>query len=159
MRGSRLIIIALAAILGLVFSSGVLAAIEVRDFESVEEEMRFRELAEEIRCLVCQNQSLADSGAGLAEDLRDEILRLMREGKTDEEVKAFLTARYGDFVLYRPPVKPSTYALWYGPIGLVAIGAMIVVLTIRRRGDASDLVADPDQEELDRRLDEEERNA
>ena len=131
------------------------AAIEVRDFESIEEEQRFRTLAEEIRCLVCQNQSLADSGAGLAKDLRDEILLQMRDGKTDEEIKEFLTARYGDFVLYRPPVRPGTWALWYGPVVLVLVGGTIFFFTVRRRSRPDALIADPDQEELDRRLEDE----
>ncbi|MEM9305498.1 MAG: cytochrome c-type biogenesis protein [Pseudomonadota bacterium] len=130
-------------------------AIEFREFESLEEEKRFRTLAEEIRCLVCQNQSLADSGAGLATDLRNEIVAQMRAGKSDAEIKVFLTERYGDFVLYRPPVRPGTWALWYGPAVLVLLGGAIFVVAIRRRSQREGLIADPDQEELDRRLEEE----
>ncbi|MDX1569746.1 MAG: cytochrome c-type biogenesis protein [Xanthomonadales bacterium] len=131
------------------------AAVELIEFDSPEQEQRFRELATELRCLVCQNQSLADSDAGLAKDLRDEVLRLMREGLSDEEIKTYLAARYGDFVLYRPPVKPATWALWFGPFVLLLIAVAALLYTIRRRSTAEELVADPDQKELDRRIEEE----
>ena len=125
-------------------------AVEPIAFESPEEEARYYALIEEIRCLVCQNQSLADSNAGLAQDLRDEVVRLMREDMTDAQIKTYLTDRYGDFVLYRPPLKPTTWALWFGPLIIVLIGVTGLVFVIRRRG--SNVTPDPDQEELDRRL-------
>ena len=137
------------------FVAAPVFAVELIDFDSPEQEQRFRELATELRCLVCQNQSLADSDAGLAKDLRDEVLRLMREGLSDEEIKAYLASRYGDFVLYRPPVKPATWPLWFGPIVLLLIAAAALVYTVRRRSMAEELVADPDQEELDRRIEKE----
>lgn len=97
-------------------------------------ERRLQTLAKELRCLVCQNESLADSHADLAGDLRREVRDLMRAGKSDAEIKQFLVARYGDFVLYRPPVKSSTYVLWAGPFVLLAVGAgVLTVLLIRRR--------------------------
>lgn len=140
-------------LLGLAILPAIAAA--MIEFQSVAEELRFRELAEELRCMVCQNQSLADSGAGLAEDLRKEVIRLMREGRSDEEIKTYLADRYGDFVLYRPPVKPATWPLWFGPIVLFVIAAAALIYTVRRRSAASELVADPDQQELDRRIEEE----
>ena len=130
-------------------------AVEPIEFSSPEEEERYYALIEEIRCLVCQNQSLADSGAGLAQDLRDEVVRLMREGLTDSQIKTYLTDRYGDFVLYRPPLKPTTWILWFGPLVIVVIGLGGLVFVIRRRGVAT-VTPDPDQEELDRRLRDEE---
>jgi len=99
-------------------------------------EARLQALEKELRCLVCQNQTLADSGAGLAEDLRREVRTLARSGKTDAEIKEFLVARYGDFVLYRPPVKATTWALWFGPFALLAAGAAIWWITLRRRRTA-----------------------
>lgn len=87
------------------------------------DEDRYKALAEELRCLVCQNQSLADSSAELAGDLREEVRQQMASGKTDEEIKAFLVARYGDFVLFRPPLKETTWPLWAGPFALLAAGA------------------------------------
>jgi cytochrome c-type biogenesis protein CcmH len=96
-------------------------------------EARLQSLAKELRCLVCQNESLADSNADLARDLRREIREMMREGRSDREVVDFLVARYGDFVLYRPPVKSSTLALWAGPFVLLAIGLGVLLVVVRRR--------------------------
>lgn len=94
---------------------------------------RLKLLEEELRCLVCQNQSLADSSAPLAEDLRREVRELATHGKSDDEIKQFLVARYGDFVLYRPPVKSTTWLLWFGPFVLLAGGAVVWWLVARRR--------------------------
>ncbi|MBE0591984.1 MAG: cytochrome c-type biogenesis protein CcmH, partial [Gemmatimonadales bacterium] len=87
------------------------------------DEDRYKALAEELRCLVCQNQSLADSAAELAGDLRDEVREQIAAGRSDDEIKEFLVARYGDFVLFRPPLKQTTWALWAGPFALLAAGA------------------------------------
>jgi cytochrome c-type biogenesis protein CcmH len=94
---------------------------------------RLKKLEEELRCLVCQNQSLADSSAPLAEDLRREVRALAVAGKDDEQIKQFLVARYGDFVLYDPPVKRITWLLWFGPFVLLAGGAVVWWLVARRR--------------------------
>ncbi|MFO1264067.1 MAG: cytochrome c-type biogenesis protein [Rhodoferax sp.] len=90
-------------------------------------------ISEELRCLVCQNESLAGSRADLAQDLRREIRGLIKQGRTDDEIKTFLVSRYGDFVLYRPPVKPSTWLLWAGPFGLAVVGVVALMLYLRRR--------------------------
>jgi len=95
-------------------------------------EQRLIIIAEELRCLVCQNESLAGSRAELAQDLRREVRTLIRAGKSDAEIKEFLVSRYGDFVLYRPPVKPTTWLLWFGPL-LLLIGAAWVLINIIRR--------------------------
>lgn len=96
-------------------------------------EQRLIKLAEDLRCLVCQNESLAGSNAELAADLRREIREQMKAGQSDQEVIAYLTARYGDFVLYRPPFKPVTYLLWGAPVLFLAIGIAGWYLTLRRR--------------------------
>lgn len=96
-------------------------------------EQRMVNLAEDLRCLVCQNESLAGSKAELAEDLRREIRDQMKAGKDDKEVIEYLTTRYGDFVLYRPPFKPVTYLLWLGPLLFLGIGGAAWVATLRRR--------------------------
>lgn len=97
-------------------------------------EARFQALSRELRCLVCQNQSLFDSPAGLAGDFRREVRAMMREGKSDEEIKGFLVARYGDFVLFRPPLKAKTYALWAAPFVLLGAGALaLVAMALARR--------------------------
>ena len=104
------------------------------DDPAVEE--RLRHLSKELRCLVCQNETLADSQAGLAEDLRREIREQIRAGKSDQEILNFLTQRYGQFILYRPQVSPTTYLLWFGPFVILLIGLLVLFRYIRQRRDA-----------------------
>ena len=96
-------------------------------------EARVMQLAEQLRCLVCQNQTIADSHAGLAIDLKQQIREQLAAGRSDADVLAYMVERYGDFVLYRPPVKATTLALWYGPFALLAVGAAAAVMAVRRR--------------------------
>lgn len=96
-------------------------------------EERLMNLSRELRCLVCQNETLADSRADLAVDLRNEIREQMKAGKTDQEIIAFLTARYGDFVLYRPPMKATTYFLWFGPFVLLLGGLFLLFRYLKQR--------------------------
>jgi cytochrome c-type biogenesis protein CcmH len=96
-------------------------------------ERRMVILAEELRCLVCQNESLASSHAELADDLRREVRELMQKGMTDQEIKNYLVARYGDFVLYEPPMKNSTLLLWFGPFALLIAGLGVLVFQMRNR--------------------------
>ena len=96
-------------------------------------EKRLQSLSEELRCLVCQNQNIADSNAELAQDLRREIRTMIRDGKSDKEIIDFMVVRYGDFVLYRPPVKGITLLLWGGPLALMLLGLVILVRYLRRR--------------------------
>lgn len=109
------------------------SAIEPLPFRSELEEIRFKALAEEIRCTVCQNQSLADSDAPLAQDLRQELFVMIQDGRTDQEIRNFMVERYGEFVLYRPPVASHTLLLWGGPIILLLIGLIGSVIIIRQR--------------------------
>lgn len=94
---------------------------------------RYESLNRELRCLVCQNQTIADSNATLAVDLRREVRAMMEAGKTDDEIRAFMTQRYGDFVLYSPPVTARTYLLWAAPVLLVAIALFSVFMIVRKR--------------------------
>lgn len=96
------------------------------EFRDAVEERRFQSLTHELRCVMCQNQSIADSDAAIAVDLRHEILELMRDGRSDQEIRDYLVARYGEFVLYRPQVGPATWALWFGPLLLLAAGGWLV---------------------------------
>ncbi|HJV93561.1 MAG TPA: cytochrome c-type biogenesis protein [Azonexus sp.] len=96
-------------------------------------EKRLQKLSEELRCLVCQNQTIADSNAELAQDLRREIRGMIKEGKTDKEIVDFMVVRYGDFVLYRPPVKGITLLLWGGPVALMLFGLLALMRYLRRR--------------------------
>ena len=108
-------------------------AIDALPFKDRAEEQRFQNLTRQLRCLVCQNESLADSSADLAKDLRLEVFEQMQQGKNDDEIKSYLTARYSDFVLYNPPLRGSTMLLWFGPLLLFLIGCIIVYRTVRRR--------------------------
>ena len=102
-------------------------------FQSAEQEERYKDLTLELRCLVCQNQNLADSDAPLAQQLRGEIFDMLQDGRSNEEITGFMVDRYGDFVLYRPPVQGNTLALWVMPLAILLIGAVGVAVTVRNR--------------------------
>ncbi len=102
-------------------------------FTDAEQEARYQKLTLELRCLVCQNQNLADSDAPLAQDLRKEIYDMMQAGRSNDEIKQFLIDRYGDFVLYMPPVKSNTLVLWLMPAVLLIGGALVVLIAVRKR--------------------------
>ena len=109
-------------------------------------EARMVRITSELRCLVCQNQTIADSNAGLAVDLRRETRELLKQGKSDAEVVDYMTARYGDFVLYRPPLRATTVLLWFGPALLLVVGGTVLVLTLRRRSRMAADAFDPDDD-------------
>lgn len=116
-------------------------------FRDAAQEERFHQLTAELRCVMCQNQSLADSNAQIAHDLRREVLDLMNQGKSDAEVKRFLVERYGQFVLYKPDVAGNTWLLWFGPALLLVAGAAIVFRIVRKRSAAAGTVANDDNQE------------
>ena len=113
--------------------AGIMIAKEAQPAEDPQIEQRMRALTQQLRCLVCQNETLADSQADLAEDLRRQIREQMKAGKSDQEIIAFLTQRYGDFVLYKPPVKATTYLLWFGPFVLLLMGIAVLYRYLKRR--------------------------
>jgi len=113
-------------------------------FENAQQEERFNHLTRELRCLVCQNQNLADSDAQLAHDLRSEVHEMLLAGKSDDEIKQYMVDRYGDFVLYRPPVQENTFLLWLAPMALLLGGAIILFVIIRKR--TALLASAPDNE-------------
>ena len=115
-------------------------------FRDIAEEQRFHDLVAELRCVMCQNQSLADSNAQIAVDLRHEVLALMREGRSDSEVRDFLVARYGEFVLYKPEVSGGTWLLWFGPLLLLLAGAGVVFRLVRKPGNETPVAHDDSQE-------------
>ncbi len=121
------------------------------EFDDQKLEQRYKDLIEEIRCLVCQNQSLADSNADLAQDLRQEVQRMILDGQSNAEIIDFLTSRYGDFVLYRPPLKTTTYLLWFGPFLLLLL-AILITINIARKRDNTEAI--PLSNEEKRQLDE-----
>jgi cytochrome c-type biogenesis protein CcmH len=115
-------------------------------FRDAAEEARFRALVSQLRCVMCQNQSLADSNAQIAHDLRREVLDLMREGRDDAAIKRFLVARYGEFVLYRPRVESKTWLLWFGPALLLLAGGVVVARIVRHHAGDGSVEADDGQE-------------
>ncbi len=128
-------LLCLCALLACGFAAPVFA-IDPLTFPDRAEEQRFQALAKQLRCLQCQNESLEDSNAPLAADLRRDVFEQMQAGKSDEEIKRWLTARYSDFVLYDPPLHGGTWLLWFGPLLVLAAGAGAVLVTVRRRAKA-----------------------
>jgi len=139
-------LVAVAAFAG--FSAHAQSVFEPRDFTSPEHEQRYRSLVEELRCLVCQNQNIADSNADLASDLRREVYRMVEDGQGAEEIAGFMVARYGEFVLYRPAVRGETLLLWAGPFLLAVAGLTVLFLHLRRSRRAQ--VAPLDEEARER---------
>jgi cytochrome c-type biogenesis protein CcmH len=109
-------------------------------------EARMLKITAELRCLVCQNQTIADSHSDLAQDLRRQVREMLARGSSDQQVLDFMTARYGDFVLYRPPVKSTTALLWFGPAVLLAGALVALVLVLRKRNRLDPALFDPDEE-------------
>ncbi|MGB0133722.1 cytochrome c-type biogenesis protein [Dokdonella sp.] len=134
-RHALMILLALSLLL-----PNAAVAIDALPFKDRAEEQRFQNLARQLRCLVCQNESLADSSADLAKDLRQEVFEQMQQGKNDDEIKQYLTARYSDFVLYNPPLRSGTFVLWFGPLIVFLAGLVAVVLIVRRRASAQQRV-------------------
>ncbi|MBS0458098.1 MAG: cytochrome c-type biogenesis protein CcmH [Proteobacteria bacterium] len=129
--------LALACLLALLMPATALAQAQQPDtplvFRDGVEEARFHALTVSLRCVMCQNESLADSQAMIARDLRRQILELMRQGQSDAQIRQFLVARYGQFVLYQPRVEPATWALWFGPPLLLLGGCFALVMVVRKR--------------------------
>lgn len=123
---------ALLAVLTLLLLPVLVLASVPLSFDNDEQEQRFQDLTEELRCLVCQNQNLADSDAPLAQDLRQEIHDMLMNGQSDDQIRSFLVDRYGDFVLYRPALKGNTLLLWLAPALLLLGGAIVVAYSVRR---------------------------
>jgi cytochrome c-type biogenesis protein CcmH len=140
----RLALLLLAAVL----AGGACAqAIEPLPFRDHAEELRFQRLTARLRCPMCQNETLADSNAPIAHDLRDQIFAMMQHGQSDAQIEHYLVDRYGDYVLYDPPVRPYTWLLWFGPLLILAGGAAAVAATVRRRARAGVPAAPADNED------------
>ncbi|NBC47382.1 MAG: cytochrome c-type biogenesis protein CcmH [Gammaproteobacteria bacterium] len=126
----------LILVCALLLASGATARVEVYEFDNAEQEARYNKLITELRCLVCQNQNLADSNAELAVDLRRKTYTMVKADKSEREIADFMVARYGEFVLYRPPFNRHTLLLWIGPFVIMVLGVGLLIGTIRRRRDA-----------------------
>ncbi len=128
---------------------GAVAGVHAKEAPAAAEdpvlEKRTLALSAELRCLVCQNQTIADSNAGLAVDLRNQVREMLRAGKSEKEILAYMTQRYGDFVLYRPPVNSNTALLWFGPPALLVVGGISLWLILRRRNQLGAEQFEPDE--------------
>jgi len=125
-------LVVFALVLALLVSASAFA-IDPLPFKDAAQRQRFQHLTSQLRCMVCQNESLDASNADLAKDLRHQIFDMMQAGKSDAQIKQYLVARYSDFVLYDPPLKTSTLLLWFGPAALVPAGGIVVLVLLRRR--------------------------
>ena len=135
------------AVVGLLLGTAFAAtAIDALPFKNSAQEVRFQNLTRQLRCLVCQNEDLADSNAKLAQDLRLVIFQQMQAGRSDAQIKQWLVDRYSDYVLYKPPLKPSNYALWFGPFVVLLLGALGVAIYLRRRAQPQ-VASAPDEDE------------
>jgi cytochrome c-type biogenesis protein CcmH len=119
------------------FTAPVWSAVEYRDFKQPEQEQSYQSLITELRCLVCQNQTIADSNADLAKDLRRQVYEMLQQGQSKQQIVDFMTERYGDFVLYKPAFKLKTGLLWLGPLLFLLVGLVAVVVIIRRKNSAA----------------------
>jgi len=149
---NRLRLQSLVLLLLLCLATPAFAIIEVHTFDDPVKEERYRKLSEELRCLVCQNQNLADSNADLAKDLRNQVYNMIQAGKSDREIVDYMVARYGDFVLYRPPMQTNTVLLWAGPFVLLLIGLAALAVFVRRRKSATREPMSPEEQARLRRL-------
>lgn len=113
--------------------SAAQAAVDIREFDSETDRQRYQSFIDELRCPKCQNQNLSGSDSPIAKDLRDQVYRMIKEGRADKEITDFLVERYGDYVLYRPPLKGATLALWFGPVVLLLLGVTILIWVVRQR--------------------------
>ncbi len=134
------------------FSLAVQANVEVYNFDSQEQRLRFYSLTDELRCPKCQNQTIADSDAPIAMDLRDEVHRMIQGGNTDDEIVSFMVNRYGDFVRYTPEVTARTWLLWGGPVVLLLVGLFAVIRLVRRQVTQADTEVEAPQPTDEERL-------
>lgn len=148
----------LLACVWMLFSLPVRADIDVYQFDNDNQEQVFRELTRELRCPKCQNQDIADSNAGLAKDLRDKTYQMLRAGKSKQDVVDYMVARYGNFILYDPPLMASTLILWLAPLGAIVLGMLFIVLRSRKTAAVSAELTEQERQRLARLLDEEQRS-
>lgn len=127
------IAISFLLLVSVTLSTNLFAAIDIHDFHNEQLRQRFYDLNDELRCPKCQNQALGDSNSPIAADLRDEVYQLLNEGKSDRQIKEYLVARYGEYILYRPELSSHTFMLWLAPAILLLIGFAVVLVMIRRR--------------------------
>ncbi|MEQ4531539.1 MAG: cytochrome c-type biogenesis protein [Mixta sp.] len=138
---------------GLLFSLSALAAIDTWQFDSAEQEQQYRELTSSLRCPKCQNNSIADSNAMIAADMRLKVYQLLKQGQSEAQITQYMIDRYGHFVTYQPPVTPSTLILWAGPLLFIIAGGLVIFLRSRRQPLADETLDEAEQQRLKALLD------
>lgn len=138
---------------GLLFSLSALAAIDTWQFDSAEQEQQYRELTSSLRCPKCQNNSIADSNAMIAADMRLKVYQLLKQGQSEAQITQYMIDRYGHFVTYQPPVTPSTLILWAGPLLFIIAGGLVIFLRSRRQPLANEALDEAEQQRLKALLD------
>lgn len=149
------LLVALSVVTAVSYAPAAQATIDAFEFKNDELRTRYQDLAAVLRCPKCQNQNIIDSDAGIAADLRQQVYRLLNEGYTDEEILDFMVARYGNFVLYEPPMNSLTYLLWFGPFALLLLAGFVVFMLLRgNRKAAKDAqqISEDDRERLNKLL-------
>ncbi|MCU5772830.1 cytochrome c-type biogenesis protein CcmH [Erwiniaceae bacterium BAC15a-03b] len=140
-------------LLAMLLSFSAFAAIDTLQFDSVEQEQQYRQLTESLRCPKCQNNSIADSNAMIAGDMRLKVYQLMKQGQSKQQITDYMVARYGNFVTYQPPLTASTLILWAGPVLFVLLGALVIILRSRKPQPTQQARLDAaEQQRLDRLL-------
>ena len=143
----RSLFLTLTSVFLLVVHSNVAAQVDTFEFNNDEQQSRFRQLSDELRCPMCQNTNLSGSTGGVAEDLRREIHRMILEGMSNEEIEQFMFERYGDFIFYRPRLRAETILLWFGPLLFLIIGGLIAYGIFRRANSVDRVTVDLDEEQ------------
>ena len=141
------LILALMSVFLLVMQSYVSAQVDTFEFDNDEQQSRFRQLSDELRCPMCQNTNLSGSTGGVAEDLRREIHRMILEGMSNEEIEQFMFERYGDFIFYRPRLRAETVFLWFGPLMFLIMGGLVAYGIFRRASSVDNVAVDLDEEQ------------
>ncbi len=150
----------LSVFLLMLIGGSAVADIDAHDFKSAEQEQRYRAMIAELRCPKCQNQNIADSDAPLAKDLRTIVYEKVQAGESDTAIRDFMQQRYGDFILYQPPVKPSTWFLWFGPVLLLLIVVVVVRRwLVRQRAEMAKPLSPEEQQKLNELLKDEGRSS
>lgn len=139
----------IALLAGMLLSFSAFAAIDSWQFDSVQQEQQYRELTESLRCPKCQNNSIADSNAMIAADMRLKVYQLMKQGQSKQQITDYMVARYGNFVTYQPPLMLSTLILWAGPALFVVMGALVIILRSRKRQPSQQRLDAAEQQRLD----------
>ena len=150
---ARLLLVLVLSLVSTIGALPAVAQVDTFEFDTQEQQQRFRRLSNELRCPMCQNTNLTGSTGGVAEDLRREIHRMIMDGMTDAEIEQFMFERYGDFIFYRPRLRAETVLLWFGPLVFLLVGGVVVFTIIRKsKASVTETLSDEEQQQLNELL-------